>query len=181
MRIRSISVILISGLLLTACGDGAFGGKSRQAYPVTAPGGSGSTTTTATKNQETIFGDGGIGNIFGDDEERPTGSGIGVNSFLWRASLDTLSFMPLASADPFGGVIITDWHSPVDSPDERFKATVYILDRRLRADGIRVSVFKQVRDQTGQWTTAPMAQGTSLQMENAILTRARQLRVTEFG
>ena len=71
--------------------------------------------------------------------------GIGVNSYLWRASLDTLSFMPLASADPWGGVIITDWYSDPATPDERFKATVYILDTRLRADALAVTVHKQVR------------------------------------
>jgi Domain of unknown function (DUF3576) len=67
-------------------------------------------------------------------------AGLGVNAFLWRASLDTLSFMPLASADPFGGVIITDWYANPEKPDERFKATVYILDTRLRADGVSVTV-----------------------------------------
>jgi hypothetical protein len=69
-------------------------------------------------------------------------AGIGVNSFLWRASLDTLNFMPLASADPFGGVIITDWYSDPTTPAERFKATVYILDTRLRADALNVSIFR---------------------------------------
>jgi len=181
MRKQTISVILMTGLLAAAC-SGASGGKSaRQPYPVTAPGGNRATTTTTVANQETIFGKGGAGSIFGDDENQPAGSGIGVNSFLWRASLDTLSFMPLASADPFGGVIITEWHSPADAPNERFKATVYILDRRLRADGLRVSVFKQIKDPVGQWTNAPLAKDTSVQMENAILTRARQLRVSEFG
>src|SRR5580704_11818711 len=72
------------------------------------------------------------------------GGGIGVNAFLWRGALDTLSFMPLSSADPFGGVIITDWYAPADTNGERFKATAYILGRELRSDGIRVSVFRQV-------------------------------------
>ena len=68
--------------------------------------------------------------IGGDKEERPTqgGTGIGVNAFLWRATLDTVSFMPLASADPFGGVILTDWHSTATSPNERYKLNFYILD-----------------------------------------------------
>lgn len=69
---------------------------------------------------------------------------IGVNGFLWRASLDTLAFMPLASADPYGGVIVTDWYVNPEKSDERFKATVYILDTRLRADGLNVTIFKQV-------------------------------------
>ena len=90
----------------------------------------------------------GVGIPFvGDPNSRNSGgggnAGIGVNTFLWRASLDTVSFMPLSSADPFGGVIITDWYSPPEVPSERFKMTVYILDRQLRADGIKVSVFRQ--------------------------------------
>src|SRR6201998_852295 len=64
---------------------------------------------------------------------------VGVNSYLWHATLDTLSFMPLASADPFGGVIITDWYSPSTTQDERFKVNIFILGRELRADGVRAS------------------------------------------
>lgn len=129
-----------------------------------------------------------VGKLFGDDtfmfgpgarrEEAPTGgSGIAVNGYLWRASLDTMSFMPLRSADPFGGVIVTDWYVAPESPNERFKVQVYILDRQLRADGLRVSVFRQVRDAYGAWEDAPIKPETASQLENAILTRARQLRV----
>ena len=103
---------------------------------------------------------------------------IGVNGYLWRATLDTLSFMPLASADPFGGTVITDWYSNPEKPDERFKCTVYILDSRLRADGLKVSVFKQQRDATGNWVDSPTAAQTETDIENAILTRARQLRLS---
>src|ERR1700735_1926658 len=83
--------------------------------------------------------------------------GIGVNSYLWRATLDTLAFMPLASADPYGGTIITDWYINPEKPDERLKATVYILDTRLRADGLNVTIFKQVKDASGAWVDAPVA------------------------
>ena len=107
--------------------------------------------------------------------------GIGVNAYLWRATLDTLSFMPLASADPYGGVVITDWYVNPEKPDERFKCTVYILDSRLRADGLNVAVFKQVKDATGNWTDAPSAGQTETDLENAILTKARQLRLSNIG
>jgi hypothetical protein len=110
----------------------------------------------------------------GGKKENP--SGIGVNSFLWRATLDTLNFMPLASADPFGGVIITDWYSNPNVPGERFKLTVYILDTRLRADGIKVNVFKQT-NASGAWTDATADPQTGIDVEDAILTRARQLRI----
>jgi hypothetical protein len=105
---------------------------------------------------------------------------IGVNAYLWRATLDTLAFMPLASADPYGGVVITDWYANPEKPDERFKATVYILDTRLRADGLNVTVFKQVRDATGAWKDSATAAQTDTDIENAILTRARQLRLSNI-
>ena len=105
---------------------------------------------------------------------------IGVNGYLWRATLDTLSFMPLASADPYGGVVITDWYINPEKPDERFKCTVYILDARLRADGLNVAVFKQNRGPDGQWIDAPSASQTETDIENSILTRARQLRLSNI-
>jgi hypothetical protein len=117
--------------------------------------------------------------------------GIGVNSYLWRASLDTLAFMPIVSADPFGGVILTDWYSPPETPNERFKVNLYILDRQLRADGVRVSVFRQQRGnagggtsastaaQGGDWRDAGVSTETASRLEDTILTRARQLRIAQ--
>ena len=102
---------------------------------------------------------------------------IGVNAYLWRASLDTLNFMPLESADPFGGVIITDWYADPTTPAERFKATVYILDTRLRADALNVSIFRQ-QQVNGAWTDASVDPDTEIQIENAILQRARELRLS---
>jgi len=104
-------------------------------------------------------------------------AGIGVNSFLWRSSLEVLSFMPLSEVDPFGGVIITDWYANPELPNERFKATIYILDTRLRADALSVQLFKQVRNESGNWDDTSVDAATRIQIENAILTRARQLRI----
>ena len=99
-----------------------------------------------------------------------------MNSYLWHATLDTLAFMPLSSADPFGGVIITDWYSAPDDTNERMKVTVYILDRRLRADGLKIAVFRQTRSGTG-WVDATVNPDTAVHLEDAILTRARELRL----
>jgi hypothetical protein len=101
---------------------------------------------------------------------------LGVNSYLWRATLDTLNFMPLASADPVGGVIISDWYAAPDKPDEHMKITVYILDKRLRSDALKVSVFRQLRNANG-WTDAAVNPDTGIKLENAILARARELRL----
>jgi hypothetical protein len=122
---------------------------------------------------------GGFLGIGGKTVAAPEAS-IGVNGYLWRASLDTLSFMPLASADPYGGVIVTDWYINPETPAERFKATVYILDTRLRADGLNVTVFKQSKDINGAWVDTEVTPQTATDIENAILTRARQLRLSNI-
>jgi hypothetical protein len=157
------ALFMVAALALSACsmfrGDDSPSGQSR-----------------ADDNRDR----GGI-SIFGggNNDSAASQAGIGVNSFLWRASLDTLNFMPLASADPFGGVIITDWYSDPTTPNERFKATVYILDTRLRADALNVSIFRQ-QQQGGAWVDATVDPATEIQIENAILTRARQLRLGQL-
>lgn len=100
---------------------------------------------------------------------------IGVNSYLWRASLDTLSFMPLLQADSSGGVIVTDWYANPQSPDERMKVTVSILDQDLRADALRVAASRQV-NQAGTWVDSPVRAATVQKLEEIILTKARDLR-----
>ena len=135
------------------------------------------------KNREegSLFGPGGL---FGSKpgKKEGDGTGVAVNAFLWRASLDTINFIPLVSADPFGGVIITDWYTPAESPNERMKVQITILDRELRADGVRVAVFKQqTGPKGGGWVDAQVDPRTNIDIENAILTRARQLRIAQGG
>jgi Domain of unknown function (DUF3576) len=122
-----------------------------------------------------VFG-GGSNNVETRVVEEITG---GANPYLWRASLDTLDSLPLVTADPYGGTIIYDWRAFESAPDERVKATVYILDSRLRADGVKVSVFRQV-NQDGAWVDADADPETGIQLENAILSRARNLKASEL-
>lgn len=126
------------------------------------------------EKRETIFGPEGL---FGKSQPDNQGVGIGVNAYLWRASLDTISFMPITAADAFGGTIITDWYQLPETPSERYKVNVFILDRQLRADGVKVSLFKQVRDSSGNWVDVRPDPKMTIDLENSILTRARQLRV----
>ncbi|HEV2569934.1 DUF3576 domain-containing protein [Sphingomonas sp.] len=105
---------------------------------------------------------------------------IGVNSYLWRAALDTVSFMPLVQADSNGGVIVTDWYVNPNSPAERMKLTVSILDQDLRADALRVAASRQI-SQSGQWVDAPVAAATVQKLEDIILTKARDLRRAASG
>ena len=100
---------------------------------------------------------------------------IGVNAYLWQASLDTLSFAPLTQADSNGGVIVTDWYANPQTPNERVKVTVSILDQDLRADALRVAASRQVMN-GGQWVEAPVTAATVQRLEDIILTRARDLR-----
>jgi len=180
-RAMAAGIALAAAGALAGCGSDSSEVKAE--YP---SGNDGSWGTYNNKpgggsvRDQSLFGDGGMV-LFGGPDYNPDqgggGGGIGVNSFLWRASLDTLSFMPLTSADPFGGVIITDWYTPAQTPGERFKVTAFILDRALRADGVRVSVFRQTQDANGNWADAPVTDSMATDMENAILTRARQMRI----
>ncbi|MBR0672638.1 DUF3576 domain-containing protein [Neoroseomonas soli] len=156
--------------LLGACGSDSVREVGRNEY-------------TAGSGRERVAGrltgqDDGIV-LFGTSRTRPEdsagGGGLGVNAYLWRATLDTLAFMPLASADPFGGVIITDWYSPPGAGAERFKATAYVMGRQLRSDGVRISIFRQVR-QGNNWADALVAPATGAELEDRVLARARELR-----
>jgi hypothetical protein len=178
-----IAVIIALSATLGLAGCGVFGGSGQSSYPSSPSSGQGRNDPNPDPNAERkgIFGSNGLSlwGGGGSSEKGTGGASIGVNSFLWRASLDTVSFMPLASADPFGGVIITDWYQDPKAEGERFKITVYILDRRLRADGVKVSLFRQARDvKSGTWVDAKVDPESAIKIENAILVRARQLRVS---
>jgi Domain of unknown function (DUF3576) len=177
IRLQTAVTLGLAVGLLAACGnskpnptDPGYIGQQGPTSSGSMPGGS-------------ILGDSSM--VFGTAKDRPGGArggdagagggALGVNAYLWRGALDTLSFMPLSSADPFGGVIITDWYTPNAANDERFKATAYILGRELRSDGVRVSIFRQVL-QNGQWVDAPVSAVTVGEIENKVLSRARELR-----
>lgn len=116
------------------------------------------------------------GEAFGGGER---GDGLPVNRYLWQASLDTLDFLPLISTDPFTGVIATDWAGTPEAPGERLKVTAYMLKPDLEASSLRVAVYRQVSDGQGGWQAAPVSPETALRLENAILARARQLRIAD--
>jgi hypothetical protein len=175
-----LASVLFTGL--TACGGDPSAIKERdydrgKAGRVDAAQGLGGQN----RDTGTLFGPGGLLGSKGEKKDA-SDSGVAVNAYLWRASLDTINFIPLVSADPFGGVIITDWYTPAESPNERMKVQVTILDRELRADGVRVSVFKQQTNaKAGGWVDAAVDPHTNTDIENAILTRARQLRIAQGG
>jgi len=178
-KLLSLSMAAALALAVAACGMDF----SSEAPPGPDPARSNARKLRDPVYSQSVLGEGGL-TLFGNSGANTSSdgaTGIGVNSFLWRASLDTLSFMPLSSADPFGGVIITDWHTPPEAPDERFKMTVYILDRALRSDGVRVAVFRQIRGTSGDWIDAPINPRTGGDLEDRILERARQLRIASVG
>lgn len=173
LRALPLAIVIAAPAILSACGNA----NPEYVYPektgknTYSPGG---------QKRETVFGPEGV-DIFGQSkkgaDQGEGGSGLGVNSFLWRASLDTVSFMPIASADPFGGVIITDWYSPPETPNERFKLNVFILGRALRADGLKIAAFRQVKDETGAWSDRAVETNVVTDLENTVLTRARKMRI----
>jgi len=177
--LRTALAFLVCMPLLASCGPptirGNYQGEDSPDY--TQEPGEGLTQYGSMSGGDSLF-------SFGTEHNRSdngggggggAGAGIGVNAYLWRGALDTLSFMPLSSADPFSGVIITDWYSPPSVPDERFKATAYVMGRALRSDGVRVTVFRQVL-QNGQWVDANVSPMTIGEIEDKVLARARQLR-----
>lgn len=170
--ISTISVLFICVALVPLASCSGFKKDEGSSYPL-------DNEDTRRLDRGKITGEGGI-KLFGggdDDKKDAGGSGIGVNSFLWRASLDTLSFIPLSSVDPHGGVIITDWYEDPESRGERFKLNVLILGTELRADGVRVSVFKQTKATGGGWTDSSINKTVARELEDKILTRARELRI----
>lgn len=169
-----VAVAAVVALALGACGTNV-----ESSYPDRGAGRTMDPVGSNKKAEPGLFGTDGL-KLFGRSsgpEDGSGGGGIGVNSYLWRASLDTVSFMPLAQVDPFGGVILTDWFSPPEAPNERVKANIFILGRQLRADGVRAAVFRQARDGAGNWVDSSVDGRTVIDLENAILTRARQLRI----
>jgi hypothetical protein len=129
----------------------------------------------------------GFGSIAGEDfltfggPRKNTGpsNNLSVNQYLWQASLQTLEFLPLASIDSSGGVIVTDWYSTSTAPNEKVKVCVYILSNILRADAIKVIVYKQIRAANGNWIQAASCAQTATDLENIILTKARQLKIQD--
>jgi len=135
-----------------------------------------------TKNRDQIEEE-RVGKLTGEDgivlfggRKKSSGDGINVNSYLWRATLDTIYFMPLVSADPFGGVILSDWYQLNPKSNERIKLNIYILGSELRSDAIRVSVFKQKND-SGKWVDIKDNDAFGEEIENKILLRAREIKV----
>ncbi len=166
MRPRRLPAsVLVLVLGLAGCGHGSGDHSQPMA---------GDSTPLSTPSQEN--------HLLGEDKSASSGDQgtVGVNAYLWRGAIDTLSFMPFASAEPEGGVIITDWYTPPTVTGERFKANAYVLGKQLRSDAIRVSVFRQVM-QDGQWVDQPVAPNTAADITSKILARARQLRADAGG
>lgn len=167
-------IVTAVAILISACSSGI---EKEAKYPT---GAKRSASDDIYEKPASVFGSEGlkiIGNK-GKNNNECTGN-MGVNAYLWRASLDVISFMPLASADPFGGTITTDWHSDPDNPDERFKVNVYVLSGELRSDAIRAGLFRQVK-KGGKWVDATVSEESSIKFEDAILARAREMRVSGF-
>ena len=117
--------------------------------------------------------------LFTTGKKKNETSGIGVNTYLWKASLETIAFLPKKSIDPFGGTLITEWYSFPETPHERLKIEIIVAGRALTSDGVKVSIFREKKNTRGEWVSAPLEADTTLKFEETILTRARELKVAE--
>lgn len=160
---------IVSGLLLSlvACGKDL---TIEPDYP--------ENQKTGVENMGSLF-DSPNFTLFGNSDNSTGTPTMAVNSFLWRASLETFSFMPLTTADQLSGIIITDWYSEPSVPDERMKVTILILDKSLRADALRITAFREKRTSLG-WETTPVADQTNRRLEDVVLVRARELRIANL-
>ena len=157
---KAFGVVLATALLLAGCSGTKT--EVNQAGSTTA-----STSTVAPEGNRRAFTTVGAA----------TPGRIEVNGYLWRGALDALSFMPLQSADAYGGAIITDWYSPPETPNERFKVNALVQGTELRADGVKVTMFRQTRETpAAPWKDAEIDKNTPIDLENVILARARELR-----
>ena len=174
-----LAVMAAIAALVSACGGGNYTAKKDTA-PIPGP-----KRDYNPNDENSVFGSGGVsvGNLAGGSVSGILGGGgdekarLPVNKYLWQGALDTLSFLPLASTDPFTGVIATEWGSTPEAPGERFKVTAYILNPGLSAAALKVAVFRELRSDAGLWTPAPVSADTARQLEDAILIRARQIRI----
>jgi hypothetical protein len=160
--------ILLSAVLLSLTSCANSGASGDNSYP----------KTREEEQQEAmgkLTGEDGIV-LFGGSKKSAATEGINVNSFLWRASLDMVHKMPLISADPFGGTIITDWYALDDNPSERYKINVYIIGPELRSDAIKVGAFKQTRNAKGVWSESLSHPALASELENKILLKAREIK-----
>lgn len=174
MKTKLLSVFLAAAVL-TGCGSDPEKATPTADVPPPAP------SAKAESGDTGVFG--WLGVAGGSSSESSSGlkaedrKGVAVNAYLWRSSLDSLSFMPMEQTDPFAGIIKTGWYTPPSTPNERLKVSVFILDTRLRAEAVRVSIFKETKKPTGEWATATVDPETVTKLENVILDRARQLRI----
>lgn len=175
------TLLFICALSVAACGGrGEYAAKDDEA-PRSGP------ANRYDPEAEGLFGEGGFslgrlanGSLLNPGRSQADGAATPVNKFLWQASLDTLSFMPLSSTDPFTGVIATDWSATPEAPGERFKVTVYMGSPELSATSLKVAVYRQERDASGTWVQRAVDPETPRKLEDAILLRARQIRVAEL-
>lgn len=169
-RIASASAL---ALLLVACGGENYAQDPADAPPVPK-------NRDFYDPKDSVFGEDGLSltNLV-SPKKSDRGVSLPVNKYLWQASLDTLSFLPLASTDPFTGVIATDWGANPDVKGERFKVTAYMVRPTLAASSLKVAVFREVQGEGGVWVPAAVSADTATKIEDAILTRARQIRIAE--
>lgn len=178
---KSVAALLaVLTLGLAGCAGDDLLGSASGGYDADSDTAMGRPQRAGTDVQGTLFDGDLLGGTLGSGEAQ-AGAQLPVNKHIWRSSIETLAFLPLASTDPYGGVIVTDWGAAANAPGERFKVTAFISSAEFKPQSLRVVVNRQRRAQNGEWEAAVVSPDTARQLEDAILTRARQLRAAETG
>ena len=120
-----------------------------------------------------------IGKDKTEQQTTVTSVGFPINPYLWRGSLDTISFMPLVSADPMAGIIITDWYTDQNNIKERCKLNIFIRGVELKTDNLKVNSFCQILNDNNNWIDKKISSENNIKIENAILNKSKKIRLSQ--
>jgi len=200
-NIFNIIIILTSLILISSCASNGEKKDTSELYAKsqtrgaiiersgTTMGGDGSQASRDLRIQDAenrlrsgggLFGKtGGINLLGGNEKNQTTSIGMPINPYLWKASLETIDFMPIASADPFAGMIITDWYSQADVIGERCKLNIYIKGLELKTSNLKVNSFCQKLSSSNNWVSNSIDTQTNTKLENTILNKAKKIKLTQ--
>ncbi|MFN7038071.1 MAG: DUF3576 domain-containing protein [Alphaproteobacteria bacterium] len=165
---KKIVSIIFTAIFVTGCS----GSEIKHEYPKSAE-------DIRYDRAGSMFGSKDGFKILGNNEKKSTTQSLNVNIYLWKAALDVVSFMPLASVDSASGIIITDWFEDPNAPKERFKLNIIITGAELKINSIKVTLFKQIMDSKFNWRDAKVNNNVAQEFEDKIITRARQIKISK--
>jgi hypothetical protein len=117
--------------------------------------------------------------LFKDSKDKNTNFEFGTSNVLWRASLKTLDFIPLATVDYSGGIIITDWYSEGKLNKEQIKIQIRFVSTELRSESIQVISYKKICETNNECLNIAGNENFNKEIKDLIINSARQIRIEE--